>query len=189
MTHDHETTERRPRRYSSNLPLMLPCRLAALGVVLLVFVTITAACADDSTTGAMTADAGGTLGSLGDSVCPDAAPDAGDGCVLPDGTTCAFGACGSPIARCLAGAWRYSGNSRPRPQCPKDFPASEAACPPCWPVEVSCTYGSSDCSAADASANTTVASCPDGRWTLSTFPCGILDAGADVQGDAGPDAD
>ena len=173
---------------------MLRRRFAVLGFTFVVTATIAVACGDDPGTSPDDSDSGSPLGVLGDSVCPDAAPEAGEGCVLPEGTTCSFGVC-SPIARCSRGAWRYSGNPQPRPPCPKDFPASESACPPCWPTGLECTYGSSDCSAPDASANTTVASCVDGgadrplRWVLRSFPCGITDAGADVQGDAAPDAD
>jgi len=151
------------------------------------------ACGDDPGAFPDGTDSGSPLGVLGDSVCPDASPKSGETCVLPEGTTCAFGAC-SPIARCSLGAWRYSGNPQP-PQCPKTFPVTESACPPCWPMGLECTYGSSDCSAPDASANTTVASCIDAgpevpaRWSLRTSPCGIADAGADVQGDAELDAD
>lgn len=152
-------------------------------------------CTSDPQADATRPDSGVPPAVLGDSVCPDVGPDAGESCVLPEGTTCAFGACGSRIAQCTRGAWRYSGNPPPRPPCPKDFPASQSACPPCWPSGLECTYGSSDCSAPDASANTTVASCVDGgdgqpqRWVLRSFPCAITDAGADVQGDADADAD
>ncbi|MBX3225353.1 MAG: hypothetical protein KF795_32915 [Labilithrix sp.] len=166
----------------------------AVGAALLMMIaTIASACGADLDADPATPDSGGAPGALGDSVCPDAAPGAGESCVLPEGTTCAFGACGSAIAQCSLGAWRYSGN--PPPRCPKDFPVSESACPPCWPDALECTYGSSDCSAPDASAMTTVASCVDGgpdvplRWALRSFPCAIADAGADVQHDAEPDAD
>jgi hypothetical protein len=63
---------------------------------------------------------------------------------------------------------------------------------------VECTYGSTDCTAPDASANTTVASCVDAgagqaaRWSLRTFACAPGDAGidgADVQRDADAEAD
>jgi len=174
---------------------MLSRRFSALAVTFVVIATIAVACGDDPGASSSKPDSGAPLGVLGDSVCPEVAPDAGEPCVLPEGTTCAFGACGSPIAQCSLGAWRYSGNPPPRPPCPKDFPASESACPPCWPSGLECTYGSSDCSSPDASANTTVASCVDAgsglplRWRLRSFPCAVSDAGADVQRDAAPDAD
>lgn len=174
---------------------MLSRSFAVLAVASVLVVAIAAACGEDPGVSPLSADAGHVPGVLGDSVCPDAAPEAGEGCVLPEGTTCAFGVCGSPIARCSLGAWRYSGNPQPTPLCPKDFPVSESACPPCWPPELECTYGSRDCTAPDASANTTVASCVDGgpdrplQWSLRSFPCGILDAGTDVQSDAAFDAD
>lgn len=170
--------------------------VAVLLVAIASIATIAGACGDDGSVARTSPDSGDSGGTLGESVCPIVAPRAGEGCVLPEGTTCAFGACGSPIAQCSHGAWRYSGNPPPRPPCPKDFPVSEAACPPCWPTGLECTYGSRDCSAPDASTNTTVASCVDGgagsplRWSLRTTPCAaIIDAGADVQRDAEPDAD
>lgn len=155
-------------------------------------VTIAVACTDDFVASPVQPDSGSTPATLGDSVCPDAAPEAGAGCVLPEGTTCSFGACSSKIAQCTLGAWRYSGNPPPKPLCPKDFPVSESACPPCWPSGFECTYGT--CEEPDASTNTTVAACIDGgtgqpeRWQLRSFAC-AKDAGADVQGDAEPDAD
>lgn len=165
------------------------CAAVAAGATALVVATLVfAACTDDASSEPAVPDADGLVSSLGESVCPDAAPAPGEGCVLPEGTTCAFGACGSPIASCVVGAWRYGGNPAARPPCPKDFPASDSPCPACWPSGASCTYGSSDCSQPDASTNTTIASCPGGRWFLATFPCST-DAGADVQGDAEPDAD
>lgn len=169
--------------------------LAALAVVLSPLAAIATGCADDPLASPMRHDAGAPSSTLGDSVCPRVAPDAGTGCDQPEGTTCAFGACGSSIAECTRGRWRYSGNPPPRPPCPQGFPASDSVCPPCWPSGVECTYGSNDCSAPDASAKTTVASCVDGgagqpqRWAVRTFACASTDAGANVQRDAEPDAD
>lgn len=175
---------------------MLSRRVSALAIVLFVVAgAIAAACGDAPDGAESEADPGSPLGALGDSVCPDAAPDVGETCVLPEGTTCAFGACDARFAQCSRGAWRYSGNPQPQPPCPTDFPSSDSVCPPCWPSGRECTYGSRDCSAADASANTTVASCVDAgldrplRWRLRSSPCGVSDAGADVQRDAEPDAD
>ncbi|HVJ91228.1 MAG TPA: hypothetical protein VM580_15600 [Labilithrix sp.] len=174
---------------------MLRQRLSALAAALSLLGAIAAACDDDVIGAGVHPDAGEPEGSLGDSICPAEAPTEGERCSLPEGTTCAFGACGSPIATCFLGAWRYSKNPQSRPLCPRSFPASESACPPCWPAGVECTYGSSDCSAPDASANTTVASCVDAgmnhpqRWVLRSFPCAKLDAGADVQRDSEADAD
>lgn len=177
-------------------------KLAAIASLLAAAAAIAPGCTDDFVVDSPRSDSGAPEASLGESVCPTAAPADGEGCLLPEGTTCAFGACSARIAQCTRGAWRYSGNPPPRPDCPKDFPASQSACPPCWPSGVECTYGSTDCTAPDASANTTVASCTDagagqpGRWSLRTFACAPSDgggdagdAGADVQRDAEPDAD
>lgn len=119
-------------------------------------------------------------------ICPAVAPDGGDACSLPEGTTCSFGACGTPIAQCLRGVWVFGGIPG-APPCPDPPPASDSTCPPCWPENVVCRYGSDDCSQADASANRTFASCAAGTWTLTFSPC--ADASTDVQGDGGADRD
>lgn len=121
-------------------------------------------------------------------VCPAAAPADGEACRLPEGTTCAFEACGTSIAVCGRGVWRYGGNPKPQPACPEAPPTGGAACPVCWPADAVCRYGSADCSKPDASANQTEATCPAGTWVLAFSPCAV-DAGADVQGDGGPEAD
>jgi hypothetical protein len=160
--------------------------LAIAGVV-----AIAGACGADATVKADSTDSGTTTGAVGDGICPAAPPALGDGCLLPEGTTCSFGECGSSIAQCLGGLWRYSGNPAPQPVCPDpEPPASDTACPPCWPATGICRYGSDDCSSPDASANRTVATCPSGVWRLQYTPCALpVDAGPDVQGDAGADAD
>lgn len=168
---------------------MLPHRLAVLVGIALAGLMMAVACSDDVNDESAGAADSGYTGNLEDSVCPAAAPGAGSSCLLPNGTTCAFGACGTVIARCVGGSWLYSGNGAGPPACPKDFPVAESDCPPCWSAQLSCTYGSTDCSAIDASPNTTVASCASGKWRLFTYPCGNLDAGADVQRDSAPDAD
>jgi len=120
-------------------------------------------------------------------ICPDIAPVTGEICLLPEGTVCPFGACGTPIAQCTRGAWQF-GENPPGPPCADSPPASGSACPPCWPATQTCPYGSDDCSKADASVNRTIASCPSGVWTLQFFPCaGSRDAGTDVQDDARSD--
>jgi len=149
---------------------------------------IAGACGEDSTAAAKPDAAPASPEMVGEGICPARAPDAGEGCLLPEGTTCAFGTCS--IAQCTRGAWRYSGNPEPQPLCPDpDPPASDSVCPPCWDPSATCAYGSEDCTKADASANRTVASCPNGLWVLEFFPCAPMDAGADVQGDAGADSD
>lgn len=165
------------------------------GVLVAGSAAIAGACSDDASDPSRDADAGGSAGTLGSGICPEVAPDASEPCLLPEGTTCAFGACGTPIARCERGAWVYGATPPPSPPCPALFPMSESPCPPCWPADLSCTYGT--CIGADASANTTVASCPNGAWKLDYFPCDASpdppdepsDAGADVQRDSEADAD
>lgn len=136
-------------------------------------------------------DAGALDGTATRTDCPEQEPAAGAACALPEGTTCGFGKCGTRLARCTLGAWEIGANPAPRPPCPEVPPSQGQACAPCWPPEMTCTYGSTDCSAEDASVNTAVASCPNETWVLSVRPCrdGGLDGGPDVQGDSGLDAD
>lgn len=125
--------------------------------------------------------------------CPARAPEPEAPCVLPEGTTCDFGECGTRLARCTRGAWRYGENPAPVATCPAVPPEADASCPPCWPASAICTYGSTDCAAPDASLNTARASCAHGVWSIDFRACG--DGGADVQpkepedAAASPDAD
>lgn len=119
-------------------------------------------------------------------LCPQVAPDGGDTCAFPEGTTCSFGKTCGPYAQCVHGAWVY-GSTPGDPPCPATPPASDSTCPPCWPETTVCRYGSEDCTQADASANRTFATCASGRWALAFSPC--ADASTDVQGDGGADRD
>lgn len=159
--------------------------------------TMTGACTDDLSVAPASDDAGGEGGAVERASCPKDPVADGTTCLLPEGTTCSFGQCGDAVAQCTRGAWRYSANPSPKPPCPDIAPSSGATCPPCWPVDRSCVYGSSDCSLADASPNTAVATCgpaTGGVWKIDIRPCrdggdGGSDAGADVQGDGEPGGD
>ncbi len=146
------------------------------------------ACGDGSSTTTTTPDGGEESGSVQRAECPPTAPPSGSPCLLPEGTTCDFGTCGTRLGRCTRGAWALAGNPPPKPLCPADPPTESVKCPACWPATASCTYGSTNCSAADASVNTAVASCPTGSWVLDIRPCRD-GGGADVQRDGEPDAD
>ena len=163
------------------LVLVALASAAVLGVV--------AACDDDGAPTPRPPDAGEEIAAVTPEICPDAAPEAGEVCVLPEGTTCAFGACATPLASCTRGRWRYASNEPPSSACPSpEPPPAESACPPCWPASATCSYGT--CDGPDASSNTAVASCPGGTWTLVVRPCGATsDSGADVQRDAGDEDD
>ena len=172
-------------------------------VIPMIVVAIATSCSDDPAPPSGLPDSGAQPGQLGESVCPDpdAAPEAGASCVLPEGTTCSFGACAAAtIARCTRGTWRFAGNPAPSQDaealCPADFPASETKCPDCVPPDLSCRYGT--CDGADATANVSSASCSNGLWTVTIVetcpprdggPEASTDAGTDVQGDAEPDVD
>lgn len=163
-----------------------------------IVVAVATSCSDDPTRGATTPDGGAPPGQLASGVCPDAAPEAGADCVLPEGTTCSFAACGASIAQCTRGIWRFGGNPPPSLDaatvCPKDFPAPLSPCP-CFPASVACRYGT--CEGADATASVSSATCNDaGLWSISiveTCPArdagAPSDAGADVQHDAAADVD
>lgn len=156
---------------------------------LVVAAAAASACNADGLDVASDGDGGVDAGLVERATCPDKPPRDGAACALPEGTTCDFGRCGTRIAKCTAGAWRFGGNLPPTPPCPATPPESEAGCPPCWPAEITCTYFAERCSDPDAAAgqNIAVASCPAGRWELDITPC--RDAGADVQGDGGVEGD
>lgn len=175
---------------------MLLRRLAWLGAMISTIVVALVTCTDDSPKVAESSDSGAEAAVVAAGQCPSNAPVAGDGCAFPEGTTCSFGTCNAVIAECTKGVWRFGTNVGTAPSCPSDFPQTGAACPTCFPADLSCNYGSTDCSLPDASTNRSVASCPKGVWEIETFPCSDAssigapqDAGADVQGDAGPDVD
>jgi hypothetical protein len=162
--------------------------LAAALLVVAAAVALGGACTTMSVDVSTEAGSGDDSAALDRASCPKAAPTGGALCLLPEGTTCDFGGCGITIARCSQGAWRYASNTPPTPPCPEAPPNPDVACPACWPAAVTCPYGSTNCSAADASANTAVASCPHGTWVLDIRPCRD-GGGSDVQGDGGLDAD
>src|SRR4051794_22977779 len=111
---------------------MLRTRFALLAVAVAVASgAIAGACADEASTGQTANDGDAATGTVSAGICPGAAPRAGDSCLLPEGTTCAFGACGAPIAECRVGVWHYGGNPPPRPPCPgPEAPPDESSCPP-----------------------------------------------------------
>lgn len=165
-------------------------------------IAIATSCSDDPTPVSGSPDSGAEPGQLAQGVCPDAAPEAGEGCVVPEGTTCSFGTCASAsLAQCTRGTWRIGGNPPPSQDaavlCPSDIPQSETACSTCFPAGLACRYGT--CVGADATATVSSASCAAGQWVIDivqTCPArdsgsdgASLDAGADVQGDADADVD
>lgn len=163
-------------------------QLAAALVVGCAAAAIFGACTDGNQTVTESPDSGDGNSSLQKADCPKIEPKNGLQCLLPEGTTCDFGECGTRLAQCTRGAWSVGANAAPSPPCPMDPPNTDIKCPACWPASVTCPYGSLDCSAADASINTAIASCPHGTWILDIRPC--RDGGEpDVQGDGGPDAD
>jgi hypothetical protein len=163
------------------LPLTAGLVLAAAAAA------VVAACGMDDSVTPEALDGGGEGGAAPDGGCPTTRPTTGTACTLPEGTTCDFGLCGTRLAQCSRGTWVVATNDPPRPPCPEIAPNIDTPCPACWSADVTCNYGSDDCSLPDASDNTTLASCPDGGWVVEFRPC--RDAGPDVQGDGGPDAD
>ncbi|MCL2723503.1 MAG: hypothetical protein FWD69_03610 [Polyangiaceae bacterium] len=156
---------------------MKPCRygrwgamLSPLGLVLAALVSMASNC-DGHETAPPAIDAGSEAGSIDRAECPDAPPADGDACALPEGSSCSFGLCPVLVAQCTRGYWRFAHNAPPPLNCPLVPPESDSDCPPCWPDSMTCTYGSTDCSAPDASVNTAVATCPSGKWVLDIRPC------------------
>jgi hypothetical protein len=176
--------------YSSILAAVKSRRLAFLvAAATLPFVAASAACNTDGFDVTGDGDGGVGTGSVEKASCPKTEPANGTECSMPEGTTCDFGRCGSRIARCSAGTWRFGTNVPPKPPCPEAPPENDAPCPQCWPPNASCTYFAERCSDPDAAAgqNTALASCPLGKWSVTILPC--RDAGADVQGDADAGSD
>jgi hypothetical protein len=171
---------------------MLPLRrLSRIAVALTFAAGVAAACDVTAKDATLDGDGGIDGGTLDKATCPADEPSAELVCTVPQGTTCAFGTCGTRIARCERGRWAFALNPPPRPPCPMAPPAEGDPCPVCWPGG-NCTYFAESCVSGDAGdggavPKTAVAACRDSRWALAFFPC--LDSGADVQGDGGPDAD
>jgi hypothetical protein len=161
---------------------------AVVGSVAAGSAALAGACGDSSTAVMAETDGGEESGSGENAECPTVEPADRSQCLLPEGTTCNFGQCGTKLAQCSRGAWISAGNATPNPPCPANPPTPDVACPACWQPGISCTYGSSDCSTADASVNTAIASCPQGTWVLDIRPCRD-GGGPDVQGDAEAGAD
>ncbi|MCL2777707.1 MAG: hypothetical protein FWD73_06855 [Polyangiaceae bacterium] len=160
----------------------LSAMLVALGVVGVAGLH----CGGSNEGGLVIVDGASTTSGLDRAECPDAAPVDGDECELPEGSACFFGLCPVRVAQCMRGIWHLGQNAPPLPVCPAAPPESASDCPPCWPASVTCMYGSADCSAADASVNTAVASCADGKWAIDIQPCRTA---LDIQGDAEQSAD
>lgn len=179
---------------------MLYRRRLAVTAVIPVIAMAVVTCGDDGAAPPPGKDSGAQQGQISAGVCPlpDAAPEAGEGCLVPEGTTCSFGNCdNSFFAQCTRGRWKLGSNPAPPPTCPLEIPASEFPCPSCFPETLSCLYGT--CDGADATANVSSASCDAGRWQILTVQAcprpdggtdgGPKDAGADVQRDADADVD
>lgn len=175
-------------RVTSRRPAL--AQLAAVLVLCSTSAAVAGACGDDAVNVPLPPDDGDDGGQVAIADCPANEPPNGSACLLPEGTTCDFGQCGTRLARCSRGAWKVGSNAPPAPPCPDVPPNPDTPCPACWPPEISCTFGSSDCSQADASLNTAIASCPsgpNGNWVLDIRPCRD-GGGPDVQGDA-PDGE
>lgn len=120
--------------------------------------------------------------------CPGLEPRAGARCVVPEGTTCLFGACRATAGRCRLGRWELSALDRGGAECPELPPAAGSPCPECWSPSAVCTYGADQCTA-DGSANPTAASCPAESWVVTVLTCdgGASDGGDDAGGDGDSD--
>ncbi len=186
-----DLARRREPLYSDRVPVTSRARplapIAALMLIGAASAAIASACGTELDPGAATPEAGAEGGAVLDGGCPVDRPTNGATCLLPEGTTCDFGRCGTRLAQCSGGTWKVASNDPSRPPCPEFAPNMDTFCPACWSADVTCSYGSSDCSLPDASDNTTVATCPHGGWLVEFRPC--RDAGPDVQGDGGPGAD
>ncbi|MBL8608077.1 MAG: hypothetical protein JNL38_12200 [Myxococcales bacterium] len=153
----------------------------ALGALALA-ASVSAATCGDGGGGGSAADAGvGPLPPDAASSCPVEAPANGSACALPEGTTCAFGACGG-FSRCTLGVWHVA-PSVPGVVCPEVRPTPGAACPQCVPAGTVCRYN--EACTEGAGVPTSRATCTaSGRlvWVLETNTCPEPDGGAATDG-------
>ncbi len=129
---------------------------------------------------------GGTPGTPTKAVCPTNEPDSGTPCLLPEGTTCRWGSCGTSAAKCTQGKWKLGANTATLP-CPDLPPTPDVPCPACWPETATCAYQGSSCPGDDAGGKVAIASCPQGVWIVD-IPA-RRDAGVDGAADADADVD
>ncbi len=117
-------------------------------------------------------------------VCPEALPEEGAWCALPEGTTCLYGPCGA-FAQCTRGAFARATSPRAN-LCPAAPPREGSPCGPCFVDGGTCVYGDPTC--ADAQVPAEISSCFSGRFTTQRLPCeaGAGDAAAADSG--APDA-
>lgn len=113
-------------------------------------------------------------------VCPPERPDGGVSCTVPEGTTCAYGACGAYIA-CTRGVWTLATNPKPPRLCPALVPEEGEPCGACFDDGGACVYGDLTCT--DASTNAARATCNAGKFSIAIVTC--VDGSP---GDSGSDA-
>jgi hypothetical protein len=104
-------------------------------------------------------------------VCPEALPEEGARCALPEGTTCLYGPCGT-FATCTRGAFARATSPRAN-LCPAFPPREGSPCGPCFLDGGACVYGDPTC--ADAQVPATISTCVTGRFATRAVDC---DAGA-----------
>lgn len=151
--------------------------LASFGLVTAAYT----ACGGTSDGGSPT-DAASTaeIPTVSPAACPPERPDGGVVCSLPEGTTCAYGACGS-YAVCSRGTWTQATNPKPPRLCPALVPEEGELCGACFDEGGTCVYGDPTCT--DASTNAARATCSAGKFTISIVTC--VDGSP---GDSGSDA-
>lgn len=124
-------------------------------------------------------------------VCPEALPEVGVWCALPEGTTCAYGPCGA-FARCTRGAFVRATSPRAS-LCPTSPPPEGSPCGPCFADGGVCAYGDPTC--ADAQVPPAISTCFGGRFATRAIECeagpgdaAAADSGGDGEVDAAADS-
>lgn len=117
-----------------------------------------------------TAGSGGTAGNGGTggqpTDCPTAEPTSAAPCNLPAQTTCKYGdTCCPNVWGCSNGQWnQYDVDCGAPASCPDTPPTQGAAC------GNECSQWS-PCAYACDGANSPLATCVDGTWSVESFPC------------------
>jgi len=159
--------------------------VVALALVASLAVGLAATHCGDAGGGATEGDAGAPddAALAAPAVCPEALPEEGAWCALPEGTTCLYGPCGSFVV-CTRGAFLRATSPRAN-LCPASPPREGSPCGPCFVDGGACVYGDPTC--ADAQVPAAISACFAGRFTTRSVECeaGAADAASADTGGGG----
>lgn len=155
-----------------------------MGVLVLWGLGLIAACAASSEdTPSPSSELEGDASVIGAATCSEIRKEGAE-CTLPEGTSCIQGACGEQVFVCRRGVWVaysvvLSGT------CPESAPTAGDPCSPCFPVEMTCDFGT-DC---ENGATPVRARCLLSSWITETLACADAGGAEDAAGEASSDAE